>query len=168
MKLRSPSARATSGFTLIELLSYIAIVGLVMSLATVTLVKLIGHTTDLRRNCDDIAAAVHAGEIWRADIRAASGSPVIRSGNEGSLFTIPTEKGRIRYSLEENTIWRQAGDGAPNEPLLRNTRAAGMLAVQRDNLPVWRWELELAVRREGGPIKPLFSFIAVAPNVTQP
>ena len=162
MKLTPNTTTRRRAFSLVEMLVYLSVVGLVMSLTVTTLFQLITQTRDLRRNCEDIAKTTQAGERWRDDIRNAVTEPTTTTGPGGSVIEIPTTAGPINYSRGDETLWRQIGnDGAP-EPILRRVKSSQLIREQRGDVSGWRWEIELATRRKGGPLKPLFSFIAVA------
>lgn len=145
-----------------ELLTYLAVVGLVMSLTVTTFHQLIDRTRDLRRHCEDIARTTRAGERWRADIRASLATPTKETGADDASFRVPTRAGDVVYSLREGALWRSIGNEAKAEPVLRRVKSSDMTHETRGRISVWRWEIELQTRHEGGPVKPLFSFIAVA------
>ena len=79
-----------------------------------------------------------------------------------ALIEIPTEAGSVSYSLRNETLWRQIGKSGAPEPVLRRVQSSQWIREQRGRVTGWRWEIELATRREGGPLKPLFSFMAVS------
>ena len=164
MNLNPRPSHRCRAFTLIELLTYIAVVGVVTSVTVSTVFQLMKQTRDLRRNCDDIARTTHAGERWRADIRAAVAEPTTETSPDGMAITIPTVTGVIVYALSKGTLWRQSdnerGD-VTREPVLHRVKTAQLEPENRGEVIGWRWEIELRTRREGGPVKPIFSFLAV-------
>src|SRR6266851_4310227 len=92
---------STSGFSILECLVYIAVLGVVLSLAYTTFYRLSKYSRDLRRNTDDIARTLHAGERWRADVRAAVGPlKVVEDGTENGL-EIPQRSGAVVYSFSK-------------------------------------------------------------------
>ena len=63
------------GFSLIECLVYISVFALLMTLAMQLFFQTRDSADRLRRNADDLTRALHAGELWREEIRAATASP---------------------------------------------------------------------------------------------
>ena len=160
----SPSRRPR-GSTLIEVLCYLAVIGLVISMAMAALFQLIRQTSSLRRNCEEIAAAVKAGETWRADIRQtrADGVSTPESGSNKTLDALVlSSPGRtIVYTVKDGAIWRQAGADAPEEAILRGVKTSRFSAAPRKSVTAWLWEIELKSSDKAGVTKPLFSFTAV-------
>ena len=68
-----PTRRAGQrGYLLIEALVYIAVIVALLGVAYAAMYRCIDRSIALRRNADDITSALHAGERWRADVRAAT------------------------------------------------------------------------------------------------
>ncbi len=156
-------SRCSRGSTLIEVLCYLAVIGLVTSMAMATLFQLIRQSSSLRRNCEEIAAAVKAGETWRADIRRATPAP---SPNRPEGQLVMNAPGRtIIYTIKDGTVWRKAGADAPEEALLRGVKSSRFAAAHRRSVTAWVWELELKTSSKTAPTKPLFSFTAVQPRL---
>lgn len=162
MKLNRNIATGRRAFTLVELLTYLTVVGLVMSLTVTTVFQLIRQTRDLRRNCEDIAQTAQTGERWREDIRASLAPPTTEAGTDSPSFRIPTGTGDVVYSLIDGILWRKSAEKTDPEPVLRRVKSSELTSETRGGVTGWRWEIELQTRHEGGPVKPLFSFIAVA------
>jgi hypothetical protein len=115
----------------------------------------------LRRNADDIAQALHAGERWRADVRAASGPIRFESTDAARILRLPGHRGEVAYQFTTNTVLRRVGNGTWTS-LLNNVQSSAMESDQRLNVSAWRWELELKPRsKKPGRVRPLFTFLAV-------
>jgi prepilin-type N-terminal cleavage/methylation domain-containing protein len=155
----SPSRPPTRGFTLIEVLCYLAVIGLVTSMAMATLFQLIRQSSALQRNCEEIAAAVRAGEIWRADIRLVSRTGGI--SESADRLVLPTDGQPVIYSVRDGAVWRQAGVDAPAEAILRGVKSSRFASAPRKSVTAWLWEVELETTARSGPTRPLFSFTAV-------
>src|SRR5439155_11435731 len=59
-----------SGYMLIEALVYIGVSFLLLGIGFAAMYRCIDNSVGLRRSADDITSALHAGERWRADVRA--------------------------------------------------------------------------------------------------
>ncbi len=55
---------------------------------------------------NDITTALHAGERWRADVRAATGNISITTTPTGELVRIPETKKEIIYRFEAGEVRR--------------------------------------------------------------
>ena len=74
MKTRGKEQTAgPRGFTLLECLAYLAMIVIALGLAITAFNDCWDKSNALRRNADDIVRALHAGDRWRADVRAATG-----------------------------------------------------------------------------------------------
>lgn len=165
MKLSGPSSRTIGGFTLVELLCYIAVIGLVTSMAMATLFQLIRQTSALQRNCEEIATAVKAGEIWRADIRRTprDSLPALTpdAGQTPGSLVLSMPGRTIVYRVKDGAVWRKAGANAPEEAILHGIKASRFSAAPGKSISAWRWEIELKGSERAGVTRPLFSFTAV-------
>ena len=89
------------GYLLIEALVYIAVVVTLLGVAYAAMYRCVDRSFALRRNADDITSALHAGERWRADVRAATSrvprgehrcrpaSPPRRPGRRSTCISLP-------------------------------------------------------------------------------
>jgi len=145
------------GFTLAEMLVYMAVLGILLTVAWLTYYACWDHSLGVLRNCDDIARAVAAGERWRDDVRAATVEPALADG----VLRIPRQGGDVSYRFGEKAVERRVGDGAW-EPALKGVTASRMVLDQGKHVRSWRWELELKTRRKQPRVRPLFTFRAVA------
>lgn len=151
------------GVSLIEMLAYIALLAVLIAIAGKTLGRAWDQSTALRRNTDDIQRALHAGERWRQDIRAATGRVEAHTveGAQGCL--IPTAQGQILWLLNSNVVRRSAAEAAPEFVLLPRVKECRFVAEERAGIPAWRWEVELLSGPKPARVKPLFTFTAVPP-----
>ena len=154
--LRRSAATVLTGnhhaFTLIECIVYIGVLTVVLTLAYPLFCRSLKGSNDLRRNADDIARVIHAGERWRDDVRHATAPP--RLGGNG--LRIPQGTGAVVYSFTNGVVWR--GSVA----VLRDVRVSQMQADERQEVESWRWELELVSSKKPVRLRPLFSFEAMA------
>jgi Tfp pilus assembly protein PilE len=142
------------GYSLIEMLVYMVGLTVLLTTAYPAFEKAIRGSRDIQRNFDDILRAIHAGELWRKDIRAATGS--IRDDNEAII--IPQQSGAVRYRFSDGAVWRETSAG--HKMFLRDVKSSSMRSGQA-TVTFWRWEVELASRRTQPAVRPLFTFEAV-------
>jgi Tfp pilus assembly protein FimT len=159
-----PSARQ-QGVSLIECVAYFALFAVVLGVASSAFFRCWSDSQHLRRNADDIARALHAGEQWRADIRAATRPIQVTDLGDTEKVVIPVPAGRILYTCAQGRLQRQAGATAPATVVLDRIKVSRMQAAPRRRVTAWRWELELQPVQAKVRMKPLFTFKAVpAPN----
>jgi type II secretory pathway pseudopilin PulG len=157
MKIKNTAA----AYSLIEMLVYISIVAVLLGLGYAALYRCMDNSAALRRSADDIAGAIHAGEQWRNDVRAAGDGVRLETNSTGQIFLVPNLEKEVAYKFTGNTVFRRAGDGGWS-PVLSNVKATSFIPDSRSTIPAWRWELELQPRRKRlDRIQPLFTFIAV-------
>ena len=157
-----PGVRA---FTIIECLVYIGLFALLLGLGTVAFYRCFDNMKGLRRNADDITRAVHAGELWRNDIRAAAHA--IQLDEAQQTIRIPQRDREVFYRFAETQVLRKTGAEAPWLALLSRVKGSQMTSDPRTHVTAWRWELELQSSRKDSRLRPLFTFIAV-PNPGNP
>lgn len=144
------------GFTLMEVMTYIAVLGVMTTVAWLAYYACVAHSLGLLRNVDDITRAVKAGERWREDVRRASALPRMA---EGALH-IPQAEGAVVYAFSDSAVTRRGpGDPAP-KPFLAKIKASRMERDAGKAVASWRWEVELT-SRERARLRPLFTFRAV-------
>ena len=152
------------GYLLIEALVYIGVVVALLGVAYAAMYRCIDRSIALRRNADDITSALHAGERWRADVRAASSQVRLEDTDAGQLLYLEGPGSAVVYSFATNVISRRSGTG-PWVRLLPKVKSSTMTADRREFVTAWRWELELQTRATGSAkpsrIRPLFTFLAV-------
>jgi len=152
------------GLTLIELVAYMALSLVVVGFATMTFYEFWDNTHSLRRNADDIARALDAGERWRADVRGATGAVQLTVTDGAEQFRIPASAGEVTYTFANGEIRRQAGSTAPNTLWLSNVKSSQMQSEARGGVAAWHWELELKSARKEARLRPLFTFECAAGN----
>jgi hypothetical protein len=165
-KLTASDRRETAmaGYMLIEALVYIGVLLALLGVAYSALYRCIDNSVALRHSSDDIQAALHAGEIWRADVRRATKQP--SSSQSASELVLITDRGPITYRFETNGILRRVGTSQWT-CALRNVKWSSMQTDPWKSVSTCRWEFELLPyhRNHSNPnrVHPIFSFAAV-PN----
>lgn len=149
------------GFTIIELLIYCGVYAVLLGVSFVAFYRCFDNMKGLRRNSEDITRAIHAGEIWRNDIRAATRP--IRFDESVQSFRIPQDDREVAYKFSDAQVYRKAGVDAPWVVLLSKVQTSRMSADPRTHVTAWHWELELQSARKSPRVKPLFTFLAI-PN----
>ncbi|MGD0650762.1 MAG: prepilin-type N-terminal cleavage/methylation domain-containing protein [Verrucomicrobiia bacterium] len=145
-----------NGYTLIEVLTYIACLTVILTVAYPAYHRFVRGSNNLRRNADDIARTLSAGERWRNDVRAATG-PIRVTADQ---FFIPQHGGEVVYMVSDGILWRQSADGQ-RIAALRGVKSSAMQLETRQRVTAWRWELELASGQKQVLMRPLFTFQAV-------
>jgi len=155
---------SSRGFLLMECLVYIGVLFVILGAGYIAVDRCIDHSTVLRRNADDIANALHAGERWRVDVRAASGDIRVLKTNGEQIVSITTPRGTRDYRFSGETVFRSMDHGTWTR-LLENVKSSSMAADQRQRVTAWCWEVELKPRVKGAMkpsrVLPLFTFTAV-------
>ncbi len=156
--------RSDCGYLLTEALVYIGLVFVVLAVGYIAAYRCIDQSVLLRRNSDDITAALHAGERWRADVRACREAPRLASESGKTVLRLTGPGKEIDYAFADGVVQRRVDSGQWS-PLLDHVASSQMTAENRDGVAAWRWELELQPRRKGSVapsrIRPLFTFLAV-------
>ncbi len=120
------------GYLLIEALVYIAVVVVVLGVAYSAMYRCIDRSFALRRNVDDITSALHAGERWRADVRAATAGVRLENTDAGHLLYLDGPGSAITYLFATNAISRRVGRG-PWTRVLPSVKSSSMTADPRDD-----------------------------------
>ena len=165
-ELRNP--KCDTGITLIEALAYITVLAMILAVAGKTFATAWDQSASIQRNTDDIKRALRAGELWRQDIRAATGRIEAQSvaGAEGLI--IPTAKGQIVWLVSTNGVRRSASADTPERLMFERVKQGRFIADQRDDLTAWRWEVELKPGKKEPRVKPWFTFLAVPTQEKKP
>ena len=159
--MKSSRSKIQGGFSLVELLVYMSVMVVLLGVGYVALYRSMDTTIALRRNGDDIANALRAGENWRADIRAAGGKIQSTNALDEQTITLPGRRGEVSYRFAEHKIFRRVGNSSWS-PVLDNVNATTFISESRHDVTVCRWELELQTRtKKLSSIRPLFTFLAV-------
>ena len=158
-------------YLLVECLIYIAVVSALLGAGYTAMYRCIDSSIALRRNADDITSALHTGERWRADVRAATSQPRVESTDAEQFLYLDGPRGAVVYRFSTNAISRRLGAG-PWVRLLPKVKSSTMQPDPRSHVTAWRWELELQTRTQGsvkpGRVRPLFTFIAVPARTSSP
>ena len=149
-------------YMLTEVLVYIGVLFVLLGVGYAALYRCIENSVALRRNAEEIANALHAGERWRADLRLANGQVKWENRSAEHILRLPTARGELAYRFATNSVFRQVANG-PWTHLLQNVKSSVMEPDQRQTLTAWRWELELQPRGKSTRVRPLFTFFAVPP-----
>ena len=156
-----------AGYMLTEVLVYIGLVVLLLGLAYAAMYRSIDNSIGLRRNADDIAGALHAGEIWRADVRlATSGIRWVKSP-EDSVLHMNGGTNHVEYQFRSDAVYRRL-NGSGWARVLDRVKSSSMEPEPRSGVATWRWELELSPQSRAsykpGRVRPLFTFLVVPPT----
>jgi Tfp pilus assembly protein PilE len=165
---KPPGSARQEGVSLIECIMYIAIVGVVVGIATTAFFRAWADSGRLRRNAGDIVRALHAGEQWRADLRAATGPVQVTDQDGAETVVIPAPAGPITYTFARGELHRQARPAGPAALVLDGVKASRMAAEPRRQVTAWRWELELQPGPEHARVTPLFTFETVPGHAPAP
>lgn len=157
MRLTSDAA-----IMLIECLVYMSILLILLSVGYAAFYRCMENSLALRRSTDDLANALHAGERWRADLRAATGPIRLKDNPDGSILVLPGGRDEVAYQFTTNAVLRRVGLGQW-KTLLDRVKSSTLAPDPRSNVTAWCWELELQPRsKKPGRVRPLFTFIGVA------
>ena len=164
MKLRSAISRdqARTGYLLIECLVYLSVIVVILGLGLGAFYTCWDYSKALHYATDDINAALHAGERWRADIRNATGKITVETTAEGERLRIPRGTNVLIYSFTADEVHRQIASSAFPELLLSKVKASHMVTETRGPVAAWRWEVELTPHRKETRLPLLFTFEAAA------
>jgi Tfp pilus assembly protein FimT len=150
------------GIALIECLVYMGLVVVVLAVAMTTFYQCWDDSKNLRRDADDIVRALHAGEQWRSDVRAATGPVRLTNTNDTEQLRIPVSAHQIIYTFSRGELRRRVGSAALDKVLLSNVKSLQMQSDLRQHVTAWRWELELKPVKKRTSLRPLFTFETVA------
>ncbi len=164
--LHADTARSPErAFMMTECLVYIGLVFVVLGAGYLALDRCINNSVILNRNIDDIAAALHVGERWRSDIRAANQPVRVETNVNGQTLHIVGPQGEVAYRFSTNIVFRRSGQGAWMI-MLRNVKASDMHPDSGQRVAAWCWELELQRRSRAtipaSKVRPLFTYFAVS------
>jgi len=156
-----PRARSRSGILLMECLMYLAVFVILLGGATTVFYFCWDHSKALIYTADDITAALHTGERWRADVRGATGKISLETTPGGELLRIPRGKDEVFYSFHDGAVRRKLASSNFTELLFSKVNASQMKLDARGDVTAWRWELELTERRKEMHLPLRFTFEAV-------
>lgn len=163
-----PGLRARRGMALVDCLAYIALLAMILTMAFGAFYRAMEHSRELARNAAEIARAMHAGERWRADVRASTQPPRLESVGNESQLRLGSAAGEVNYTFRGGVVLRQALPNTNWVELLPRTTGSRMFEERRQQVGVWHWEVELKAGQKGARVPPLFSFLAVASRAPKP
>jgi hypothetical protein len=163
MKLQRNISRNQNqaGITLIECLVYVTVLIIIVGVALEAFYVCWGHSRALISTTDDVSAALRAGELWRADVRDASGAIDVETTASGEAVKIPEAGKEIRYTFNSSEVRRQTGSEGVSQLLLARVKSSDIKMDPRTSVTAWKWELELPERTKGPHLPLLFTFEAV-------
>jgi len=164
---RRTSLGRRRGIMLVECLIYLAITALLVGLGMALFIRCLNAASDLSRNADEIARTLSVGERWRADLRRATAPPRLAPDNSAELI-IPQAQGPVTYLVADDAIWRRDAPDVAWIRLLERVTHAEWNPDQRGPVTAWHFDLELKTRRPGARVRPLFSFVGVAGERSEP
>ncbi len=162
------TGRGGRGASLTECLVYVGVLFVVLAVAGAAYARVLDHTRNMRRVAADIARALHAGERWRADLRAAAAPPRLVTTGEVCALHLPGAGGEVVYFFDGSNVLRRAAAGAPWQTFLPRVKASAFMADARAHVTAWRWEVELQPGRGPARVPPRFSFSAVLGAAARP
>jgi uncharacterized protein YndB with AHSA1/START domain len=152
--------RHQAGVLLIECLVYITVFAIFLGGGTAAFYFCWDHSKALMYTTNDITTALHAGERWRADVRAATGNISVAPTATGEVVRIPEPKKEIVYRFEAGELRREIPALHRSQLLLLKVKSSQMTVEARGSVSAWRWELELSERRKETHLPLLFTFEA--------
>jgi Tfp pilus assembly protein FimT len=155
-----PGTGRQSGITLIECLVYVAVLAIMTGLALGAFYVCWDGFRALISTTDDVSAALRAGEHWRADVRAATGTISVENSASGQIVKIPENGNQIVYAFSSNEMRRQVGSDGFSQLVLPKVKSSEMKSDVRGGVRAWHWELELPERPKGPHVPMLFTFEA--------
>ena len=161
-RLSMPRIGVSAGYLLIECLVYFGVFAVLLGIGYGAFYVCWDYSKALHYATDDINAALHAGERWRADIRNATGKITVETTAAGELLRIPCGTSEVLYRFNAGEIRRQVASSDFSESLLPTVKASQMVMDARGPVSAWRWELELKSRRKEARLPLLFTFEAAA------
>jgi len=157
-------ARRRAGDLLIECLVYVAVFGILLGVGTAAFYFCWDHTRATISTASEIASALHAGETWRADVRAATGNISVTATPAGQTVKIPGRNGSVTYCFASGELSRETS--ASNRPhvLFEKVLDSAMQTESRAGVTAWRWELKLTPPRHETHFPLQFTFEAAQPT----
>ncbi len=145
---------------LIECISYVAVFLILSAVAMGSFYLCWDRSKALISASDDISAALVAGERWRTDVRAATGTINVETTTNGEVVKIPQGEKEITYTFDSKEVQRQVGTVNLPVLLLPRVISSDMKSDARNGVTAWRWELQVLQRRKETHLPLLFTFEA--------
>lgn len=166
MKLKHSRSISRRGITLIECIVYFAVFLILTGYATVSFYLLWDNSTALGYTADNVNSALRAGEMWRADIRNATGRIHTENSADGALLKIPAGKDEIIYRFSGDSVWRKSAAAGSPVLVLSHVKASEMQSDNRHQIQAWKWDLEMIPHRARARVPLLFTFEAASPPLS--
>jgi hypothetical protein len=161
-EIRRPNSAARSrGVMLVDCLVYLGIFFMLSAVAFSAFYRCYDNMRAWRRNSEDIVRTLRVGELWRDDLRAATGPVRIETSETEQMLHIPHQGGEVLYLRSTGEVLRRANDRTPWAVVLPQVKTSQMQLDKREHVNVWRWEVELQSPRKTVRLRPLFTFLAV-------
>ena len=90
----------TAGILLMECLVYLSVFTILTAIGMAAFYFCWDHTRALIGATNEITVALHAGEGWRADVRAATGKISVETTAAGEVVRIPEREREVVYRFE--------------------------------------------------------------------
>lgn len=145
---------------LIECLVYIAVFGLLLGMGTAAFYFCWDHTRAVVFTSAEIESTLRTGEIWRADVRAATGKISVETAAAEEIVRIPEGKKEVIYRFNGGELRREIPSQNQSRLLLAKVKSSEMKTESRAGVTAWRWEVELTPRRKEAHLPLLFTFAA--------
>jgi hypothetical protein len=147
---------------LIECLVYMSVFAILLAGVTAVFYFCWDHSAALISSTEQIHSALYAGERWRADVRAATGTISIETTSTGETVKIPEGQNVVQYIFNAGQVSRQSGSAGA--VVLSRVKTSEMATDVRGDVTAWKWELELTPHRNETHLPLLFTFEAVQPK----
>ena len=154
------AARRHSGVMLIECLVYIAVFGLLLGMGTAAFYFCWDHTRAVIFTSTEIESTLRAGELWRADVRTATGKISVETSPIEGIVRIPEGEKEVVYRFNDGELRREIPSQNQSRLLLAKVKSSEMKSASRAGVTAWRWEVELTPRRKEAHLPLLFTFAA--------
>ena len=164
MKMPLPSTPVSRGFTLIECLVYMSVLTIVLGVGSAAFYRCWDNNKAMTQNGNDIVRTLKAGEIWRDDMRAATGPIQISITNSDQTIRIPRGNKELIYAFADGEVRKQTDSNSAWQVVLSKVKSSQMQIDKREQVTAWRWEVELEATRKNIHTHPLFTFEVVPGN----
>ncbi|MDB6036288.1 MAG: hypothetical protein JWM99_129, partial [Verrucomicrobiales bacterium] len=142
-------------------LIYLSLWAIITGVAFSAFYRALANSRNLHRNAEDITRVLHAGEIWRADVREATGPLQSEMIEAQTALQIPHGSNAILYLFTGTNVLRASDTNHSWVEMLARVTVSAMTNDMRTQVSVWRWDLELVSPLRNPKIRPIFSFEAV-------
>src|SRR5262249_5239898 len=98
-------------YMVIEVMVYLSILLAILAVGYAALYRCIDSSVGLRRNANDISAALRAGEQGRADVRAADQKVWLETNTPEPILHLSGRQGEIAYRSSGHALLRRVNQG---------------------------------------------------------